>query len=128
MAQYDDQAFLMAAKAECYQRCFRLPLKVSELMKAGRAHDAGQRFGLWLYQQGCLAALNEIYDCEIQAQRPRAAQLVVFSEALQLGQMNEIDPTGAYFEGYQHVAKDYFKWVESLNCASSDSQLAESES
>jgi hypothetical protein len=117
VAQYDEQAFLMAAKAECYQRCFRLPLKVSELMKAGRAQDASQRFGIWLQQQGALAALNEIYACEVQGQRPRAAQLVLFSEALQLGQMNEIDVTGAYFEGYQQVAKDYIKWVESLSHA-----------
>ena len=119
MAQYDDQAFLMAAKAECYQRCFKLPLKVSELMKAGRAHDAGQRFGVWLYQQGCLAALNEIYSCELQGERPRSAQLVIFSEALQLGQMDEIDSTGAYFKGYQQVANDYFKWVESLRSVGS---------
>jgi hypothetical protein len=107
----------MAAKAECYQRCLKLPLKVSELMKAGRAQDAGQRFGLWLVQQGCLAALNEIYDCEVQGQRPRAAQLVLFSEALDIGHMNHIDVTGAYFEGYQQVARDYFKWVESLKSA-----------
>jgi hypothetical protein len=115
VAQYDDQAFLMAAKAECYQRCFRLPLKVSELMKAGRAQDAGQRFGLWLYQQGSLAALNEIFACEVQGERPRSAQLVIFSEAIQLGQMNEIDITGAYFEGYQQVANDYIQWVHSLS-------------
>ncbi len=107
----------MAAKAECYKRCLRLPLKVSELMKAGRVQDASQRFGLWMTQQGILAALNEIFDCEIQGHRPRAAQLIIFSEALQLGQMNEIDITGAYFAGYQQVALDYFKWVESLNSA-----------
>ncbi len=86
-------------------------------MKAGRAQDAGQRFGLWLREQGSLAALNEIYDCEVQGQRPRAAQLVLFSEALQLGQMDEIDVTGAYFAGYEKVANDYIKWVESLTHA-----------
>ncbi len=123
MAQYDDQAFLMAAKAECYQRCFKLPLKVSELMKAGRAHDASQRFGLWLHQQGRLAALNEIYDCEVQGERPRAAQLVIFSEALQIGQMNDIDVTGAYFEGYREVATEYFKWVEALKNIGEESKV-----
>ncbi len=66
-------------------------------------------------QQGTLAALDEIFDCEIQGHRPRAAQLVVFSEALKLGQMNEIDVTGAYFAGYQQIALDYLRWVESLN-------------
>lgn len=119
-AQYDDEGWLKAAKAACYQRCLRLPLKVSELMKAGRPQDAAQRFGLWLVQQGCLAALNEIYGCEIQGNRPRSAQLVIFSEALQLGQMNEIDVTGAYFQGYQQVASDYIKWVESLSLMKGD--------
>lgn len=126
MAQYDNESWLVAAKAECYKRCLRLPLKVSELMKAGRAHDAGQRFGLWLYQQGCLTALDEIYSCEIQGGRPRAAQLVIFSEALHLGQMNLIDVTGAYFNGYQQIANDYIKWVTSLNLINSPSQEAES--
>ncbi len=28
--------------------------------------------------------------------------------------MNDIDVTGAYFEGYREVATEYFKWVEAL--------------
>ncbi len=85
--------YLWLPKPNVTSDVLRLPLKVSELMKAGRVQDASQRFGLWMTQQGILAALNEIFDCEIQGHRPRAAQLIIFSEALQLGQMNEIDIT-----------------------------------
>ena len=114
MAQYDDKAYLMATKAECYRRCRNSPLKVSELMKAGRLSDAGARFREWLHQQGRLAALSEIYDCEIQAERSRLAQMQKFSDALDVGHSDELDPSGEFFRGYQTVALDYLKWIEAL--------------
>ncbi len=64
---------------------FQVAFEGHELMKAGRAHDCEPAFWSWLHQQGRLAALNEIYDCEVQGERPRAASTRYLSEALQSG-------------------------------------------
>lgn len=114
MAQYDDKAYLMATKAECYRRSRNSPLKVSELMKAGRLADAGERFREWLHQQGRLGALSEIYNCEVQGERSRLAQMQAFSTELEAGNNDQDDPTGEFFRGYQTIAMDYLKWIEGL--------------
>ena len=114
MTQYDDKAYLMATKAECYRRCRNSPLKVSELMKAGRLSDAGERFREWLHQQGRLAALSEIYNCEVQGERSRLAQMQEFSSALEVGAKDHQDPTGEFFRGYQTIALDYLKWIDAI--------------
>lgn len=113
MAHYHDKAYLMATKAECHKRCRNAPLKVSALMKAGRVSDAGDRFREWLHQQGRLAALNEIYDCEIEGKRSRLAQMQEFASALEAGHKNDFDPTGEFFRGYRTLAMDYLAWIES---------------
>lgn len=112
MLQYDDRATLRGAESECRKRSSNSPLKVSELMKAGRFFDAGDRFRQWLTQSGRMAALREIYECEIDKQRTRSEQIERFKQLLELGHLNAIDPTGVYFGGYQIVALDYLKWAQ----------------
>lgn len=113
MAEYHDKTYLMATKAECYRRCRNAPLKVSELMKAGRMADAGERFREWLHQQGRLAALSEIYDCEVEGKRSRLAQMQELAAVLEVGHKDDHDPTGEFFRGFQTIAMDYLHWIES---------------
>lgn len=111
MTDYGDKTSVMAAKSECRKRLRNAPLKVSELMKAGRLFDAGDRFHEWLRQQGRLTALDEIYECEFVT-CSRETQVEKFMQTLRTAHTNAIDPSGEFYRGYVVVASDYLRWLK----------------